>query len=121
VTKTTSAGSVTLRLKRAEIQVRQVLGPILKDAGITFEQWQVVAALHHEPGLRMTQLAERAVLPAASLTRHVDKLVELALVIRRVDAGDKRRAVAALSARGAALAERLTTAEAGAGQLPEIG
>jgi DNA-binding MarR family transcriptional regulator len=47
--------------------------------------------------------------------------VELALVIRRVDAGDKRRAVAALSARGAALAERLTTAEAGAGQLPEIG
>lgn len=111
MTKTTPTASVTLRLKRAEVLVRQALKPTLDDAGISFEQWQVVAALLHEPGLGMTQLAEQAALPAASLTRHVDHLVDLALVIRRVDPSDKRRAVTALSARGVQLAARLADAE----------
>ena len=35
-----------------------------------------MAVLHVEPGQPMSILAEAAVLPAASLTRHVDKLVE---------------------------------------------
>lgn len=102
-----TAMSMTLRLKKVELDLRRALGPELDAAHITFEHWQVIAALLEEPGLRMTELATAAVLPAATLTRHVDRLVEQALVIRRIDADDKRRAVVALSAQGEQLALRL--------------
>ena len=65
------------------------------------------------PGITMTSLATSAVVAAASLTRHVDRLVELALVVRRIDPADRRRGVLALSPRGADLAARLLAAEEG--------
>jgi len=103
--------SATLRLKHAELALRRTLQPVLDAEQVTFEHWQVLAALLEQPGLRMTDLAEAAVLPAATLTRHVDRLVEQALVIRRVDPDDKRRAVVALSRRGEQLAARLSGME----------
>ncbi len=54
----------------------------------------------------MSTLAETAVLPTASLTRHVDKLVERGLVVRRIHSDDKRRVVTALSPVGTTVAER---------------
>lgn len=103
---------VTLRLKHAEHSLRQAVHHVLVAEDLTFEQWQVLAALFEQPGLRMTDLAEFAVLPAATLTRHVDALVERALVIRRIDPADKRRAVVALSVLGERLAGRLAAVEA---------
>lgn len=107
--------SVTLRLKQAEAVLRRHLDRELEQAGITFEHWQTLAALLENPGVRMTDLAELAVLPAATLTRHVDRLVEQALVIRRIDPGDKRRVVVALSSMGERLALRLRDLERSAG------
>lgn len=103
--------SLSLRLKRLERALRRQLQPALAAEGLLFEHWQILAVLHSEPGMRMSALAEAAVLPAASLTRHTDKLVELALVIRRIAPGDKRSVIVALSARGAALAEQLSALE----------
>ncbi len=116
----TAPVSLTLRLKATESLVRRALEPILGPAHITFEHWQVLVALLEEPGRRMTDLAEAAALPAATLTRHVDRLVSLALVVRRVDPADKRRAVVALSQRGEELAQRLRAAEADVEQLIEL-
>jgi DNA-binding MarR family transcriptional regulator len=107
------ATSVTLRLKQAEHALRRALEPILDAEDIVFEHWQVLAALLEQPGLPMTELAEASVLPAATLTRHVDRLVERSLVIRRIDPGDKRRAVVALSSRGEQLARRLRDVDSG--------
>ena len=59
----------------------------------------------------MSAIADEAVLPAATLTRHMDHLVERAMVVRRIDPGDKRRVVAALSPMGEALAFRLRADE----------
>ena len=103
--------SLTLRLKHAEQALRGRLAPMLEAEGITFEHWQILASLLEDPGQRMTELAEASVLPAATLTRHVDKLVERALVVRRIDSDDKRRVVAALSSRGERLARRLRDVE----------
>lgn len=102
---------LTLRLRRAEQRVRDALGPVLTTEQVTFEQWQVLASLLERPGQTMTSLAASAALPAATLTRHVDHLVQRALVIRRVDPHDKRRAVAALSVLGERLARRLADLE----------
>ncbi|MCW2747955.1 MAG: MarR family transcriptional regulator [Nocardioidaceae bacterium] len=110
-----SMTSATLRLKQAEYHLRRRLEHVLEAEHITFEHWQVLAALLERPGLRMTELAEAAVLPAATLTRHVDRLVDRALVIRRIDPDDKRRAVVALSGRGELLAMRLREVESAVG------
>ena len=102
---------MALRLKRAEQVLRGRLHPLLVEQGITFEHWQVLAAVQEEPGLRMSDLAEAAVLPPATLTRYVDRLVERALIVRRIDAEDRRIAVIALSQSGEALVARINEAE----------
>jgi DNA-binding MarR family transcriptional regulator len=110
-----AATSLTLQLKQVELALRRTLEPLLIAEDILFEHWQVLAALLEQPGLRMTELAEASVLPAATLTRHVDRLVERALVIRRIDPDDKRRAVVALSSRGEHLARRLREVDSDVG------
>jgi len=102
---------MALQLKRAEQVLRRRLQPLLAEHEITFEHWQVLAALQETPGLRMSDLAEAAVLPPATLTRYVDRLVERALVVRRVDAEDRRIAVIALAQPGEALVVRINAAE----------
>jgi|GEM_PF-3852946 len=106
-----SDDSVTLQLKRAEHVLRQGLQPSLEAEGLHIEHWQVLAVLLSRPAIRMSALSEAAVLPPASLTRHVDKLVERALIIRKIDPHDKRSVVVALSAMGRNVAERLSAVE----------
>lgn len=103
--------SESLRLRRAERALRQRLQPLLAEHDVGFEHWLVLAALAESPGLRMSDLADAAVLPPATLTRHVDRLVERALVVRRVDAEDRRIALIALSKQGAKLVALLQDAE----------
>jgi DNA-binding MarR family transcriptional regulator len=105
------AGSLVVLLRSCEDKVRQRLQPLLDEAGLSHEHWRVIALLHEEPGIGMSAIARGAVLPSASATRHVDKLVERGLVVRRIDARDKRRVVTALSPRGMKLAERLLAEE----------
>ena len=102
---------MALQLKRAEQALRRRFHPLLAEHEITFEHWQVLSALQEAPGLRMSDLAEAAVLPPATLTRHVDRLVERALLVRRVDAEDRRIAVIALSQSGEKLVARIQVAE----------
>ncbi|WP_244931104.1 MarR family transcriptional regulator [Nocardioides sp. W7] len=103
--------SLALLVARVEHALRTRLTPALFEEGLTFEHWRIVAVLLERPGLPMSALAEAAVLPSASLTRHVDRLVERALVVRRIDTHDKRRAVTALSPMGRELALRLRATE----------
>lgn len=104
-------GSLVVLLRYCENKVRQHLQPHLDEAGISPEHWRVMALLHEQPGLGAGAIANGAVLPSASVTRHVDKLVERGMVVRRVDADDKRRVVLALSPRGAEVAARILVEE----------
>jgi DNA-binding MarR family transcriptional regulator len=103
--------SLLLQLKQAERRIELGLLPLLEEFELTIEQWRVMSALHEEPGQPMTTLAENAVLPPASLTRHVDKLVERGLVLRRIHHDDRRRVVAALSPVGLTVASRISGEE----------
>ncbi|MCD4524812.1 MarR family winged helix-turn-helix transcriptional regulator [Nocardioides sp. cx-173] len=111
-------GSIAVQLRRAEAAVRERLQPVLDEHGLSLEHWRILAVVEDTPGLGMSDVGAEAVVPAASMTRHMDKLVEHGLVVRRVDPADRRRAVVALSARGQRLAGRLRRAE-GAVVLPE--
>jgi DNA-binding MarR family transcriptional regulator len=98
---------LTLRLKHAEYELRRTMQTVLSGEGLLFEHWQIIAVLSERPGLRMSDLAQAAFLPPATLTRHMDRLVDRAVVVRRIDPHDKRSAIVALSVRGVDLAARL--------------
>lgn len=111
VTAPSHVGSLVVLLRYCENKVRQRLQPLLDEAGLSPEHWRIMALLHEQPGLGAGAIAKGAVLPSASVTRHVDKLVERGMVVRRIDPADKRRVVLALSPRGQDTAERLLAEE----------
>lgn len=83
-----------------EERIARGVAPLLLEQDLTPERCRVLAALAEVPGQTMTQLAEASVLPPASLTRHVDRLVARGLVLRTTHPDDRRRVVAALTDRG---------------------
>jgi DNA-binding MarR family transcriptional regulator len=109
-----SADTPTLALQLTQVSeaLRRGLKPFLNEADLHAEQWRILTVLADRPGLRMSDIGDAAVIAPASLTRHMDNLVERALVIRRIDPEDKRRAVCALSAVGHGLTERIRAEEA---------
>src|SRR4051812_48064257 len=94
-------------LTRAERLLARRLTAILDAEGHTLESWRVIPLLADGAGHFMTELADQAFLPPASLTRLVDQLVEENLLYRRVDDADRRRIRAYLTARGHRLHQRV--------------
>lgn len=78
--------------------------PMLADYGLTEQQWRVLRALmaSSEP-LEVSELAERAILLAPSLSRILAKLDHDGLINRHPHSSDQRRALITLSSKGAAL------------------
>ena len=103
--------SLAVHVRQVEARLRAVLQPLLDEHELSMDHWRILAVVGATPGLGMAEVATQAVVAAASLTRHMDRLVERGLVLRRVDTGDKRRAVVALSPRGEEFAARLRAAE----------
>ena len=103
--------SRAVRLRREEAALRARLLPVLREASLAMEHWRIIAVIADSPGVGMTSVASAAVVPSATLTRHVDLLVQRGVVVRRVDRADRRRVVLGLSARGHDLAARLREAE----------
>jgi DNA-binding MarR family transcriptional regulator len=69
---------------------------------LTIEQWRVLDLLCDGEGHPMTEIAGHAMVPAPTLTKIVDKLVEAALVYRRPAETDRRRVLVYLSEHGTA-------------------
>ncbi|MFG2731237.1 MarR family winged helix-turn-helix transcriptional regulator [Streptomyces canus] len=87
-------------LTRAErLAVRRVQA-VLEDFDCSVDAWRVLDLLSDGQGHNMTALADHAFLPAPSLTKLVDQLVDQNLVFRRVDPTDRRRILAHLTPRG---------------------
>jgi DNA-binding MarR family transcriptional regulator len=112
-TPTTSEAALSALLGRAAHQldrrVEQALGP----EGPTLDQWRVLGLLADGAGHPMTEIAAHAMVPAPTLTKIVDRLVDRALVYRRADDGDRRRVLVFLSEQGRVVHEGLAPAVAG--------
>ncbi|HEX4190344.1 MAG TPA: MarR family transcriptional regulator [Marmoricola sp.] len=106
-----TTSSLALLLRQSESLIRQRLQPVLEEFDLTLEHWRIMSVLLDGPALPMSTLADHAVVPAATLTRHLDKLVERGMVVRLLDPSDKRKIVAALSPVGQVLADRLRADE----------
>jgi DNA-binding MarR family transcriptional regulator len=94
-------------LTSAQRVLSRELGERLADEDVSVEQWRVLRALAGVDGTSMSELAERVQVPAPSLTRLVDSLVDRALVYRRQSVHDGRRIDVHLSVTGRELLLRL--------------
>lgn len=84
-----------------------VLDPILKDAGIGREHWQVLRLLQDGRGRPMGAVRASLGLPGATATRVVDVLVTDMLVYRRSDPLDRRRVLVHLAEPGWGVLHRI--------------
>lgn len=89
---------------RVSRQIETALGGA---AGVSLEQWRVLDLLSDGRGHSMTEIAGHVMVPAPTLTKIVDRLVEGALVHRRVDDADRRRVLVLPSEHGMELHDLL--------------
>jgi DNA-binding MarR family transcriptional regulator len=90
-------------LLHAHDQVVRTLDAELRaEHGISFGGYDVLVRLARSPdeGLRMTELAERVMVPPSTLTRKIDRLVADGLVDRSRSAGDFRVVLVRLTVAG---------------------
>ncbi|MYS86336.1 MarR family transcriptional regulator [Streptomyces sp. SID5474] len=84
----------------AQRRLTRTLTHALAEEDCTLDQWLVLRALGDGEGRQMGDLAQRLVIPHASLTRIVDALVDNGWIYRRQSGIDRRRIAAHLSRRG---------------------
>ena len=99
---------LALLLGEAERRVKRRLAQVLSDHDCTVERWRTLALLDGGESHRMSELAEVAQLPPASLTRLIDGMVADNLVYRKADSGDRRGVLVHVTPRGSALYHRLS-------------
>jgi DNA-binding MarR family transcriptional regulator len=99
--------SAFVLITAVERQLSAAVAADLELEGVTIEQWRVLDELSQREGLSMSEIANRARLPAPTLTKIVDRLVAENLVHRRSDPYDRRRVLVLLTARGRAVRSRL--------------
>jgi DNA-binding MarR family transcriptional regulator len=99
---------LALLLGEAERRVRRRLAQVLADHDCTVERWRTLALLDGSESHRMSELAEVAQLPPASLTRLIDGMVADNLVYRKGDSADRRGVLVHVAPRGSALYRRLS-------------
>jgi homoprotocatechuate degradation regulator HpaR len=81
--------------------------PMLREHGLTEQQWRVIRALSDYNEMDAGQLAKRSFLLAPSLTRILQFLEKSKLVKRSADAADQRRANFVLTAKGRRVFEEI--------------
>ena len=97
-------------LARIAHRVNRQIETILNRSGLTLEQWRVLDLLSDRQGRPMSEIAAAVMVPPPTLTKIVDRLVDNALVHRRVDEADRRRVVVLTSERGLELHGELAPA-----------
>jgi len=92
--------SLPMALLKARESAMARFRPMLRDHGLTEQQWRVIRALAADDQIDASELARRSFLLAPSLTRILQHLESEKLVKRSSDANDQRRAVFALTSDG---------------------
>jgi homoprotocatechuate degradation regulator HpaR len=92
--------SLPMELLKAREAAMARFRPMLREHGLTEQQWRVVRALSEYGKIDASELARRSFLLAPSLTRIVQFLESKNIVKRSVDKNDQRRTVLLLTKKG---------------------
>ncbi len=97
-------------INRAGVSLAARFGPALRQAGVTLQDWRVLAALREHDSQRLTELAVRTSIEVSTLSRLVSGLETNGLVSRSRDSDDARAIAIRLTAVGAAATATLIPA-----------
>lgn len=92
--------SLPMELLRAREAAMARFRPVLREHGLTEQQWRVIRALADSDEIDASELARRSFLLAPSLTRILQFLEREKIVKRAADNSDQRRSVLTLTAKG---------------------
>lgn len=93
-------------LLAAREAVMAPIRPLLREAGVTDQQWRVLRVLADGGPLDAGGIAERALLYSPSVTRIVRELTERGLLSRNTSDSDRRRSVIEITSAGRELVRR---------------
>lgn len=99
--------SLPMELLKAREAAMARFRPMLREHGLTEQQWRVIRALAEYEKIDASELARRSFLLAPSLTRILQFLEKEKFVSRSGDSNDQRRSVFALTARGRRLFDKV--------------
>ncbi len=99
--------AVPFLLARAGARMGNAFAKALKPFGISLSEWRVCASLQHTPGQALSELAAHIATDLSALSRIVDRLVALDLVVRQRCDADGRAVRLALSDTGEALTREI--------------
>ncbi len=103
--------SLTGLFARAEEALLMPFQAQLKSYGFSICDWRVLNALLAEDGMRIIDLAERALSRQVTITQAIGRMERAGLVSRRVPSGDRRSRCVYLKGRGRRAARQLATLE----------
>jgi len=92
--------ALPLELLRAREAAMARFRPMLREHGLTEQQWRVIRTLAHEDNIDAGELASRSILLAPSLTRILQFLEKEELIQRKPDTRDQRRSLLSLTPKG---------------------
>lgn len=92
--------SLPMELLRAREAAMARFRPVLREHGLTEQQWRVIRVLADNEGIDAGEVAARSYLLAPSLTRILQFLDKEGLVKRTADRNDQRRSVLNLTRKG---------------------
>lgn len=93
---------------RAHRRLHLQLERTLHAAGLSVEQWRVLAILNDRDGCSMGELAELVLMNHPALTKLADRMVADGLIHRFVDKNDQRRVLVSNTERGGVFYQRLS-------------
>lgn len=96
----THAGVAATLGRAAHVVARRIEDAVRPPHGPGLDAWRVLDLLADGAGHPMSEIAVHAMVPAPTLTKIVDRLVDRGLVYRRPDDGDRRRVLVLLASRG---------------------
>lgn len=99
--------SLPMELMKAREAAMARFRPLLREQGLTEQQWRVIRALAEFGPIDAGELAQKSFLLAPSLTRILQFLENEQAIRRSVDANDQRKSVVSLSTKGRSLFERI--------------
>lgn len=104
----TDATEVADRLRPVLLTLARELRRELAPLGVTGGQASLLAAIHHNPGIGVRELAERERMSAPGMSTNLSRLERMGYVIRtREAAGDRRRVALTLSPEGVKMLRRI--------------
>ena len=99
--------SLPMELMRAREAAMARFRPLLRDHGLTEQQWRVIRALVDAGGADIGELARKSCLLAPSLTRILQYLESESLIKRTQNSADNRRVIISLTAKGRRLFNKI--------------